>query len=177
MGDNNKAVKGAIISLGDMSGNDFLNDLMGTNEPNIIDYMANGKGGEQYDFKTNGPNGEVNWMEGNVPDSEKTQYAYRGVLFSIDTGDKADNVAVVASARDIGNFAAGYIAGNNGLTWGTSRLGFDTLQSKQQGTFATEGQTTQQAQRVGHNVGFKKYIDRRVEVYKTQSSNPLRGPK
>jgi hypothetical protein len=68
-------------------------------------------------------------------------------LFSVDTGDKTDNVTVIASARDIGNFGAGYIAGNNGLTWGTARLGFDALQSKQQGTFATEGQTTQMAQK------------------------------
>ena len=153
MGDDGNAVKGAVISFGDMSGNDFLNDLMGANEPNILNYMANGKGNEQYDFKTNGPNGETNWMNGNVPDDQKTQYTYRGVLFSVDTGDKTDNVGVVASARDIGNFGAGYIAGNNGLTWDTARLGFDALQSKQEGKLSTEGKPTQQAQKVGHNVG------------------------
>jgi hypothetical protein len=116
-------------------------------------------------------------MKDNVPDSEKAQYPYRGVLFSVDTGNKIDNVTVVASARDVGNFGAGYIAGNNGLTWGTARLGYDALQSNQQGTFTTEGQTTQQAQRVGHNVGYQKYIKRQAEIYKSQSSNPLRGPK
>ncbi len=175
IGDDGNAVVGAVINPGDMSGNNFLNDLM-TNEPNIINYMANAKGGEKYDFKTNGPNGEVNGIQ-DIPKDERAAYTYRGVLFSVDTGDKKDNVGVFASARDVGNFGAGYIAGNNGLTWGTARLGFDALQSKQQGTFATEGQTTQQAQRVGHNVGYKKYTDRRVEVYRSQSSNPLRGPK
>lgn len=176
MGDDNKAVEGAVISPGDLSGNDFLNDLMGPNEPNIIKYMANGKGGEQYDFKTNGPNGEANGIQ-NIPKDERATYTYRGVLFSIDTGDKTDNVSVIASARDIGNFGAGYIAGNNGLTWGTARLGFDALQSKQEGKLATEGQTTQMAQKVGHTLGHKNYDSRRAAVYKSQSSNPLRGPK
>ncbi|SIT25258.1 RHS repeat-associated core domain-containing protein [Chryseobacterium ureilyticum] len=176
MGDDNKAVVGAVISPGDLSGNDFLNDLMGPNEPNIIGYMKNGVGGAKYDFKTNGPNGEVNGIQ-EIPKEERAAYTYRGVLFSVDTGDKADNVAVIASARDGGNFAAGYIAGNNGLTWGTGRLGFDALQSWQQGGLATEGQTTQQAQKVGHTLGHKNYNNRRAAVYKTQSSNPLRGPK
>ncbi|MCB4234735.1 hypothetical protein LDL59_05410 [Kaistella anthropi] len=73
--------------------------------------------------------------------------SYRGVLFSVDTGDKKDNVSVVASARDIGNFGAGYIAGSNGLGWAEARLGFDTLQSYQEGKLSTEGKTTQQAQK------------------------------
>jgi len=175
-GDDNKAVVGAVINPGDMSGNDFLNNLMGGNEPNIVKYMANGKGGEQYDFKTNGPNGEVNGIQ-DIPKDERAAYTYRGVLFSVDTGDKTDNISVIASARDIGNFGAGYIAGNNGLTWGTGRLGFDALQSWQQGGLATEGQTTQMAQKIGHTLGHKKYNDRREAVYKTQSSNLLRGPK
>jgi hypothetical protein len=169
MGDDNKAVEGAVISPGDLSGNNFLNDLMGENEPGLINYMYNGIGGKKYDFKTTGPNGEVNWMKDNVPDSEKAQYPYRGVLFSVDTGNKIDNVTVVASARDVGNFGAGYIAGNNGLTWGTARLGYDALQSNQQGTFTTEGQTTQQAQRVGHNVGIKSTLSVRL---KFTSPNP-----
>ncbi|WP_336687738.1 RHS repeat-associated core domain-containing protein [Chryseobacterium bernardetii] len=177
MGDDNKAVEGAVISPGDLSGNDFLNDLMGPNEPNIIKYMANGKGNEQYDFKTNGPDGEAGGTDKRPEGMTVTQYTYRGVLFSVDTGDKTDNVTVIASARDIGNFGAGYIAGNNGLNWGTARSGFDALQSVQDGKLSTEGQTTQQAQRVGHNVGYKKYNDRRVNTYKSQSSNPLRGPK
>lgn len=38
----------------------------------------------------------------------------------------------VASARDIGNYAAGYVAGVHGLGWGTSRFAFDALQTKQE---------------------------------------------
>ncbi|MFY7815530.1 MAG: RHS repeat-associated core domain-containing protein, partial [Chryseobacterium taeanense] len=158
-GDDGNAVVGAIISPGDLSGNDFLNDLMGPNEPNILSDMANGKGGEKYDFKTNGPNGEAGGADQRPEGMTLQQYTYRGVLFSLDTGNKTDNVAVIASARDIGNFGAGYIAGNNGLSWGMARLGFDALQSKQEGKLATEGQTTQQAQKVGFNVGRQVWIN------------------
>ncbi|SDI87545.1 RHS repeat-associated core domain-containing protein [Chryseobacterium taeanense] len=175
-GDDGNAVVGAIINPGDLSGNDFLNDLMGSNEPDIFTYMANGKGGEQYDFKTNGPNGEVNGIQ-EIPKDQRAAYTYRGVLFSVDTGDKTDNVSVIASARDIGNFAAGYIAGNNGLAWGVARLGFDGLQSTQEGKLATEGQTTQQAQKVGHNVGYKKYNDRSTQRAIQRAKNPFLGPK
>ena len=176
MGDDNQAVVGAVINPGDMSGNDFLNDLMGSNEPDILTYMANGKGGEKYDFKTNGPNGEVNGIQ-EIPKDQRAAYTYRGVLFSVDTGDKTDNVSVIASARDIGNFGAGYIAGNNGLAWGVARLGFDGLQSKQEGKLATEGQTTQQAQKVGHNVGYTKYNNRSTQRAIQRAKNPFLGPK
>lgn len=157
MGDDGNAVVGAVISFGDMSGNDFLNNLMGENGPNIFNYMANGKGGEQYDFKTNGPNGELSYTK-DMPEAEANKYIYRGVLFSADTGDKKDNVSVVASARDIGNVGAGYIAGSNGLGWGEARAGFDTLQSYQEGKLSTEGKTTQQAQKVGFGLGHKVWV-------------------
>lgn len=64
----------------------------------------------------------------------------------------------MASARDVGNFGAGYIAGSNGLGWAEARLGFDALQSKQQGAFVTEGQTTQMAQKVGYNLGHQVWV-------------------
>lgn len=35
----------------------------------------------------------------------------------------------IASARDIGNLGAGYIAGKKGMPWGLARAGFDALQS------------------------------------------------
>lgn len=42
------------------------------------------------------------------------------------------------------------------------------------GTFATDGSTTPQAQKIGHD---SKYNSRCVEAYEFQSSNPLRGAK
>jgi hypothetical protein len=47
------------------------------------------------------------------------------------------------------------VAGRNGLGWGDARLGFDGLQSIQEGRLATEGVPTQKAQRLGFNIGLK----------------------
>lgn len=47
-------------------------------------------------------------------------------------------VSKIASARDIGNYAAGYVAGVHGFGWGSSRFAFDALQTKQEkGTWNT----------------------------------------
>ncbi|WP_394330835.1 RHS repeat-associated core domain-containing protein [Chryseobacterium gregarium] len=173
--DNDKPVQGAIINPGNMSGNDFLTNLM-TNEPGILDYMENATGGEKYDFKKLGPNGELNYTK-NMSEENAQKYMYRGLLFSVDTGNKTDNVSTIASGRDIGNFEAGYIAGNSGYPWGISRIPMDALESYQKGTLATEGQTTQQAQKVGHNVGYKKYNNRSTQREIQRSKNPFLGPK
>lgn len=52
------------------------------------------------------------------------QYMYRGMLFRDDYGH-----TLFASARDIGNYGAGYIAGVSGQTWGASCKAFDALES------------------------------------------------
>lgn len=39
------------------------------------------------------------------------------------------------------------------LEWGDARMGFDALQSYQEGSFATEGVPTQKAQRLGFGLG------------------------
>jgi hypothetical protein len=52
------------------------------------------------------------------------QYMYRGMLFRDDHGH-----TLFASARDIGNYSAGYIAGVSGQTLGASRKAFDALES------------------------------------------------
>ena len=147
----------------------FLNDLMGPNEPNILKYMANGKGNEQYDFKTNGPDGEAGGIK-NIPDNQKNQYKYRGVLFSVDTADKTDNVSVIASARDIGNFGAGYI-GEQWFNLGAARAGFDTLQSAQQGQLATGRTNNSTGAKIGHNVGIKSTESVKLAI--TKINHPI----
>lgn len=59
----------------------------------------------------------------------------------------------IASGRDIGNIGAGFMAGSNGISLNDARLGFDALQSYQQGTLATEGQKTQLSEKAGYNLG------------------------
>lgn len=49
----------------------------------------------------------------------------------INLKDDNTTLPVYASARDIGNIAAGFIAGVNGLSWGISRMAFDALESFQ----------------------------------------------
>ncbi|RKR84480.1 hypothetical protein BDD43_4719 [Mucilaginibacter gracilis] len=158
LGDNGKAVVGATINLSDKSGQNFLNNLMGDKKLGLFSYMNNAKGGQKYDFKTNGPNGEANWMKGNVAKGDQAAYSYRGgTVDGVPGLSGGGGLPTIASARDIGNIGAGFVAGSNGMSWSDARLGFDALQSKQQGQIATEGQTTQMAERVGYGLGVNMF--------------------
>jgi hypothetical protein len=158
MNDNNRAVVGATIDLSDRSGQRFLNNLIGDKKLGLGSYMANATGGGRYDFKTTGPNGEANWMSGNVARDDQAAYTYRGGTVDGVAGiSGGGELPTIASARDIGNIGAGFIAGHDGMSWSDARLGFDALQSKQEGRIATEGQTTQKAQRVGYAIGLNMF--------------------
>lgn len=50
---------------------------------------------------------------------------YRGMPIS----ETQDGQPVYASARDVGNIAAGYVARHNGLSWILTRIGCDLYQS------------------------------------------------
>nr|MBW0161513.1 hypothetical protein [Sediminibacterium sp.] len=130
------------------------------------EYMGNAKGGEPLDFKTRDiPNGLTRQGE--------TQYSYRGMSFN----------GKIASARDIGNYSAGYVTGVNGFNWNSSRFAFDALETKQaKGTWNTvlyypfnrvsEGQPSQQAQRAGHNEGYSIFNQRQFEREWRKATNP-----
>lgn len=91
-----------------------------------------------YDFKiTNGTKGV---KEGINP--------YRGMPILA-----AKDITMYASARDIGNIAAGIIAGNHGIDYPTARKAFDFLQSCQSKTKAVESESTQAAQQLGYLIG------------------------
>jgi RHS repeat-associated protein len=154
LSDKGDAVVGATINLKDKSGQRFLNNLIGDKKLSLIGYMNNAKGGEKYDFKTNGPNGEVNWMKGNVAKSDQAAYTYRaGTVDGVAGLSGGGGLPTVASARDIGNIGAGFVAASSGLNWQQARLGFDALQSHQEGRITTEGWTTKLAQQVGFHLG------------------------
>jgi len=140
MGDNGHAVEGAIIDLNDNSGQNFIDkEIVGSNL-GLVEYMSNATRGEEYDFKTRGIDERPEGMS-------RAQFTYRGMKFN----------EKIASARDIGNYGAGFVAGNNGLDWGTARIGFDALESYQQGSLSSEGRATQSAQRLGHSLGYSRY--------------------
>lgn len=79
---------------------------------------------------------------------------YRGGVVDGVPGLSGNNgMPTIASGRDIGNVGAGFVAGSNGISWGDARLGFDALQSYQQGMIATAGQSTQLPERIGYDLG------------------------
>ena len=146
--DTQSAQKGAIINPTDFSGGDFLAGLM-SGPPNLLSYMKNGTRGGKYDFKvTNGTD--------KVVYSDVTDY-YRGMTLSA----YSDGLPIFASARDIGNIGAGYIAAHNNIHWGYARLAFDALETAQKEGYIkthmlyplnkhTEGIGTQAAQLLGY---------------------------
>ncbi|KWW26687.1 MAG: hypothetical protein AUK64_2471, partial [bacterium P201] len=143
--ENGQAVIGAKINLNDYSGISFFNNEI--QDIGLMEYMNNAKGGEPLDFK-------VKDMPEGASKEYQEQYKYRGMPFD----------GKIASARDIGNYAAGYVAGGHGISWESARFAFDALQTKQdKGVLSTllfypfnrieEGQPTQRAQYKGYKFG------------------------
>jgi RHS repeat-associated protein len=167
LGDDGKVVKGALINLNDKTGSNFLNNsIIGNKNLTLFGYMKNATGGKFFDFKTNGIKG--------IPANERTQYMYRGMAVEGVSGISTnDGSPIIASARDIGNIGAGYVAGENGFNWAQSRLGFDGLQSYQQGKLAVEGTTTQLAEKVGFDLGAKSY---QIKFPWSSAINPTDNP-
>lgn len=112
--DAEKWVVGSIIDPNDNSGKDFLASMEGVS---VVEYMDKARTNHEWDFKvTNGTPG--------VKYTDKTDIS-RGMPIAA----SSDGQPVYASARDVGNIAAGYVAGNNGLSWELTRLGCDMYQS------------------------------------------------
>ena len=141
--DGGKVVAGAVINPNDSSGQEFLNDFK-ENTPSLFSYMPEGLNGKKYDFKDRG-----------IGEGDNEQiYRHRGMPLGVDeNGNK-----IFGTARDVGNYAAGYIAGKNALSWREARFGFDALQSAMDSirnrsiTISTEGPESQAAQ-------YKGFID------------------
>ena len=137
---NDTVVAGAMIDMNDTSGQAFLDDFK-TNTPSLISYIPNGGNGKKYDFKDIGNDGR----QGN----DLVTYHHRGMQLGTTQGGNRR----FGSARDVGNYAAGYAAGKNGLSWSLTRLGFDGFQSKTSGKLVQEGPESQAAQIKGFDDG------------------------
>jgi len=138
----NKIVTGAIINPNDQSGQNFIDKEIKGDNPNIVSYMANATNNEKYDFKS----------RGDIANTDNTANHYRGMPLKDENGK-----TVYGSARDVGNYGAGYVAGKSGLNWRSARAGFDMYQSYKDGKFSTEPMVTQAAERLGYNAGWKQY--------------------
>jgi hypothetical protein len=161
------AIKGAIINPNDNSGTDFLNNKIidGNHEGLVaeVGYMMNARNGKEYDFKEQG-------IADRAKGVTEDQYRYRGM--SVEgvngIGNQDGAVTTFASARDIGNVGAGYVAGSNGESWGMTRIALDGYQNRKsifKGSFKPEGIPTQLAEKVGFNLGHKNY----------EKANPLKA--
>ena len=107
------------IDTRDKSGIEFLNMITGDEAPNILNYMYYARENKKYDFKnTNGQDNRINGID-----------IYRGMSISTDS----QGLITYASARDIGNMAAGYIAAKNGISWKQARWAFDKYQGSKEG--------------------------------------------
>ena len=142
--DNSSWQKDAVIKMSDNSGKDFINYVVDSNI-SIIGYMMNAIPNGIFDFKKT--NGSFAVLYTEVGDF------YRGMSI----GTNGDGKAIVASARDIGNMVAGYVAGVHGIPWKAARRAFDTLEYLQQkGTKTEEGLSSQNAERFGWSIGFSR---------------------
>jgi hypothetical protein len=105
---------------------------MGENSPNLLEYMYHARNSCKYDFKaTNGTDSEIQNID-----------PQRGMPI----GSNSDGSVTYASARDVGNMAAGYIAAKNGISWQAARKAFDKYQG------GPEGKTTVNAELYGYVV-------------------------
>ena len=159
-----KAVKNAIIDLESTAGQEFLDGLILSVETGLglYEYGTQATGGQPYDFKKE-------CLDECLSPGENRIYQYRGGVLK---GN------IIASARDVGNIGAGWIAGRKGLPWRAFRLAANTLETKQVnktgwgnaviglkksgngGIFSLfdrhqEGKPTQEAQKIGYKSGIE----------------------
>ena len=151
------------IDTNDHSGMDFLSDLV-ESDPELTDYMENAVGGEKYDFKRQGVDKDDKKHESSI-------YYYRGTSL----GKDSKGNTIYASARDVGNIGAGFIAGRNNMSWKASRAAFDALQTKQDGHLSTEGISTKNAEYCGWVYGRIDAINHPIKTMKRNSSSILPG--
>lgn len=152
--DEGTVIKDATIDLSDQSGQNFFDNEIRNIE--LFEYMANATGTKPLDFKHRG-------MSDRGLDVSEIQHHYRGMSFQ----------NKIASARDVGNYSAGYVAGKRGFNWGASRFAFDALETSQKyntknplkwRSWEIEGQPTQRAERSGYNFGQSIFRKRQTEI-------------
>ena len=126
----------SVINFRDNSGMAFKRCVI--SNPDLAMYVSDwGRSGHRWDFK-------------NVGNFKKsTEYQYRGMPIGKDDTGKT----IITSARDLGNWAAGYIAGVNGVSWANSRLVFDLYEMISNQRIGVEETSTINAEFLGWQDG------------------------
>jgi RHS repeat-associated protein len=144
------------IDASSTEGGDWLKSNIFSETPTLAEYVLNR---DDYDYK--------DLAKGDRSGIAEINYRYRGSQVS---------KGVFGSARDVGNIAAGYVAGNGGVPYSTTRWVFDALQSSQNTSLAggvvrkvfgngrTDAPNSQAAQVVGWGIGNSRYKNR-VDSY------------
>ena len=133
---------GSIINPTDNMGVSFLSTIKAG--VTLSEYLDKARSGHQWDVKTtNNTEKEIDGID-----------YYRGMPIGSKNG-----IPVFASARDVGNIAAGIVAGSHGMSWLTARFGFDLYQSWSVKYLTIEGPSTQHAQLYGWRTGHKQWLD------------------
>jgi filamentous hemagglutinin len=136
-----------VIDTASTEGTDFLYNVY-FDTPSVPYYILTYAPGLEnaYDFKKLPmPEDWATSMKWEKEKTRQTNWQYRGVQIASD---------VYASGRDIGNIAAGYVAGYNGQTWEASKSAFETLQAIKSKSFdGTEASQTVQNERYGWEMG------------------------
>ena len=161
-----EAVTGAVIDLGDRSGMSFLDGMYGMP---VAQYMPLAVGGMPYDFKRRD-------MKDGATGDAAIKHMYRGMVVA-----QGDDMPMIASARDVGNIAAGIVAGQTGQPWEYALIGFESLEAVQKlklsytiGSRVTEAPGTVRTQKVGFSLGSEIFRDRQRAIYNSRP-NPMTG--
>ena len=137
---------GSTIDPNNQSGDNFLSEIIRNSPAMLDDYAMNARNGHKYDFKvTNGTDKEIKNID-----------VYRGMPI----GKNANGQIIYTSARDIGNIAAGYVAGSNGMSWVASRIAFDLYHD------GIEGISTRNAEYYGWRMGYNQSPNKRLNNFK-----------
>jgi len=198
----NKPVIGAILDMNDTKGKEFLDGLdeKSTNIKGIYTYFQNATSEKENDYKTQGARN----------DEEKKSGVYHNRLSPIDGtlfAPKDLLVPTVATARDIGNIGAGFMAGKmistvssrsvgtgiiastTELPWIATRLGFDGYNLYSNFKFKyddykldihleiSEPPVSTRAQKVGFDVGNPKFKIENTYLYKKYEELKLKYSK
>ena len=124
--------------------------------------MRNAYGNRPLDFKKRGI--------ANRGKQSVDQYMYRGMPFK-----DQDGRIYYATARDIGNYSAGYVAGTAGQGWVASRKAFDALESLQQGIPSKEAMQkrlviTEELKYTGkNNTMYREFYNKGVNILGKES--------
>ena len=151
--DTGRWAENSIIDLSDESGNSFLSIFYGNDRPNLFSYINNAGNNKMYDFKV---------TNGMTSPPKIPLDPYRGMAI----GTTTDGIKIIASARDIGNIAAGYEAGVNGINWFLARFAFDLYQTRSnyksgkqhKFRFVKESPSTQKAEMLGWTMGYDYFL-------------------